>query len=309
MMLKNTVSVFNRILGLMDSFEHSISRKFGVPFKDVDTIVGVLILLLLFFIIKAIIKNTKALIKKKHFIKRKQNNNYTNVLKEKPEENVLKGFTGESEIIEQIGYEIPDPKYILRNVYIRREDGKTAEIDIIFIHKSGVYVIESKNYAGWIFGNEKQQYWTQTLNKGAEGTEKNKFYNPVSQNKNHVKYLKKYLKGSSDNVSFCSIVVFGDKATLKDITIESDDAYVIYSNQAADTIKAFITIAGARHKFVSDEKMKDIYDKLYPLTQVSDEVKKQHIEEIEKSKIQSGSLREGAVTPNGVTEGECGGQT
>lgn len=49
-----------------------------------------------------------------------------------------------------------------------------TEVDLIYINTSGIYVIESKNYSGWIFGDFKQKYWTQTFK-----TEKHKFYNPV----------------------------------------------------------------------------------------------------------------------------------
>ena len=46
---------------------------------------------------------------------------------------------------------------ILRNVYIPKDNGETTEIDIVYITQKGIFVIESKNYSGWIFGNEKDQ--------------------------------------------------------------------------------------------------------------------------------------------------------
>ena len=44
---------------------------------------------------------------------------------------------------------------ILHNLYIPYNNGKTSEIDILFITKKGIFVIESKNYSGWIYGSEK----------------------------------------------------------------------------------------------------------------------------------------------------------
>ncbi len=44
---------------------------------------------------------------------------------------------------------------VLCNLYIPKQDGSTTEIDLIMINKSGIYVFESKNYSGWIFGDEK----------------------------------------------------------------------------------------------------------------------------------------------------------
>ena len=47
-------------------------------------------------------------------------------------------------------------KKLLVNVYVTKDDGSTTEIDLIMICSAGIYVFESKNYSGWIFGNENQ---------------------------------------------------------------------------------------------------------------------------------------------------------
>ena len=47
---------------------------------------------------------------------------------------------------------------VLRNVYIPKDNNETSEI--LFITQKGIFVIESKNYSGWIFGSEKQYKWT-----------------------------------------------------------------------------------------------------------------------------------------------------
>ena len=49
---------------------------------------------------------------------------------------------------------------VLRNVYIPKDNNETSEIDVLFITQKGIFVIESKNYSGWIFGSEKQYKWT-----------------------------------------------------------------------------------------------------------------------------------------------------
>lgn len=75
---------------------------------------------------------------------------------------------------------------ILRNVYIPKDNGETSEIDVLYITQKGIFVIESKNYSGWIFGDEKQGYWTAML----PNKEKNRFYNPIKQNRTHIKWLR-----------------------------------------------------------------------------------------------------------------------
>lgn len=78
---------------------------------------------------------------------------------------------------------------VLRNIYIPKDNGETTEIDVIFITQKGIFVIESKNYSGWIFGDEKSTYWTVML----PNKEKNRFYNPIKQNQTHIKWLACYL--------------------------------------------------------------------------------------------------------------------
>ena len=50
-------------------------------------------------------------------------------------------------------------KRYLFNLYIPKSNGETTELDVVLLHESGIYVFESKNYSGWIFGTESQQYW------------------------------------------------------------------------------------------------------------------------------------------------------
>ena len=54
----------------------------------------------------------------------------------------------------------PEYKKVLINIYIPNGN-HTNEIDSILINNYGVFVIESKGYSGWIFGNETNKTWTQ----------------------------------------------------------------------------------------------------------------------------------------------------
>ena len=65
----------------------------------------------------------------------------------------------------------------LRNVYLPADKGETSEIDLLYITQKGIFVLESKNYSGWIFGSESQYQWTSSLPNG----EKFHFYNPINQ--------------------------------------------------------------------------------------------------------------------------------
>ena len=88
----------------------------------------------------------------------------------------------------------------------------------------GIFVFESKNYSGYVFGNERHEYWTQTLPGRNGRTIKHHFYNPIIQNRNHIKYLQQFLRNA---LPIWSIIVFSDRCTLKSISIQSCDTIVI----------------------------------------------------------------------------------
>ena len=56
---------------------------------------------------------------------------------------------------------LPSNRYAsFRNVTLPTPDG-TTQIDHIFVSQFGVFVVETKNMKGWIFGSERQAQWTQ----------------------------------------------------------------------------------------------------------------------------------------------------
>ena len=161
---------------------------------------------------------------------------------------------------------------ILRNVYIPKGEGETTEIDLLFITKKGIFVIESKNYSGWIFGAEKDRYWTASLPSG----EKNRFFNPILQNKGHIVHLKEYL---NRDIPYYSIVVFSNRCELKKITLLSDDAVVIKRDDIIRTVKK---ICDESPDILTDEDIDNICSRLSDNTNVGDEIKQKHIEDIER---------------------------
>ena len=81
----------------------------------------------------------------------------------------------------------------LRNLYLPTPEG-TAEIDLLYLTRKGIFVIESKNYTGWIFGREDQPEWTVSVYAGRDWlgrmkTERHPLYNPIWQNAGHVRAL------------------------------------------------------------------------------------------------------------------------
>lgn len=97
-----------------------------------------------------------------------------------------------------------DPNSIVFNdiILVDEKTKKSCQIDHIAIRPNGVFVIETKNYAGRVYGNDSQREWTQVL---AYGETKNRFYNPVKQNATHIYFLAKVLK--QQNI-YVSVIMF-----------------------------------------------------------------------------------------------------
>jgi restriction system protein len=84
----------------------------------------------------------------------------------------------------------------------------TTHIDHILVSKYGLFVVETKNYKGWIFGSEKQAHWTQKLYKKSY-----RFQNPLRQNYKHQKALQSLLEIPLDKIH--SVISFMGEATFK----------------------------------------------------------------------------------------------
>ncbi|SFK52021.1 nuclease-related domain-containing protein [Methylophaga sulfidovorans] len=93
--------------------------------------------------------------------------------------------------------------HLIKNVTLPSEDG-TTQIDHIIVSVYGVFVVETKNIRGWIFGNPAQKNWTQQLYK-----HKYRFQNPLHQNHKHLKTLQTLLNLADEQV-FSVIVFIGD---------------------------------------------------------------------------------------------------
>jgi hypothetical protein len=177
---------------------------------------------------------------------------------------------------------------ILQNVYVPKEDGDTTEIDLIYITQKGLLIIESKNYSGYIFGDERNRNWTSTLYAGKDWigrkrVEKHHFYNPIWQNNGHVKAIKRLL---GSDIEIISIVVFSDRCELKSVSVSSQKVYVCKRGALPQIIRE---IWREHPDTLSEKDIETIYGRLMPLTGQDREVRERHIERIE-SKLNNEEL-------------------
>lgn len=85
----------------------------------------------------------------------------------------------------------------------------TTQIDHVIVSKFGIFVVETKNMSGWIFGSPNQPNWTQSL----PGGKKFRFQNPLHQNYKHTKTLETFL--GIDHEFIHSVVMFVGETKFK----------------------------------------------------------------------------------------------
>lgn len=178
-------------------------------------------------------------------------------------------------LIEYALNSLPGNTKNLCNLYLPYK-GRTSEIDVVMLHESGIYVFESKNYSGWIFGDEKGQYWTQCLNPKT----KNRFYNPILQNKTHIVALRQYLELPSTK-NIISYIVFSERCEMKKVCEKSENAFVV---KRPDMLKSLQREMKKHPTEFSKEEIEHMYQELLPLTDVTTLEKQQHIEKIDEWK-------------------------
>jgi Nuclease-related domain/Topoisomerase DNA binding C4 zinc finger len=143
----------------------------------------------------------------------------------------VKGKIGEGKVKYYLWKLDPHRYVVLHDILIPSQNGKTTQIDHIVLSKAGIFVIETKNYQGWIYGSERSKKWTQVIYK-----RKQTFHNPLHQNYGHIKAIEKII-GERIKPPFYSIIAFDPKSTIKRMDVTSPHSFVIYSNQLVKLIE------------------------------------------------------------------------
>lgn len=210
-----------------------------------------------------------------------------------------KGRRGEI-YVSKVLEELSDDYTVLNDVVLQTDKG-TTQIDHIVISKYGVFVIETKNYRGEIYGDDKRKEWTQVIvtdvtyrrkwYKTYTYVTKNQFYNPVKQSLGHMFKVKELLK-DYPHLSVVPLVVFAGYADLTNV----------YSNHAVLQIEQLLsTIEGNQTIYLTDN---DVHNVVSVLVQnnVRETVKnRDHISNIRFAERQTLNKIESGVCPR------CGG--
>lgn len=178
----------------------------------------------------------------------------------------FKGAFGEKIVAEKLRNGLPEDYKILNDVYLPLPDGTTTQVDHVIVSQYGIFVVETKTYSGWIFGDENSPQWTQTIyNK------KSKFQNPIRQNYKHICALSDTL--GIEKSYFIGVVVFCGDCEFKGEMPKN----VIYSKNAANYILKFLK------PLILIEQLDEIVSAIEEWqASIGEERKSQHVENLKK---------------------------
>ncbi|PQJ59349.1 nuclease [Vibrio jasicida] len=119
----------------------------------------------------------------------------------------LKGVFGEF-LVNRLLSKLPESDYtLIKDVTLPTNDG-TTQVDHIVVSRYGIFIVETKNMKGWIFGSARKKQWTQKIYRHSS-----KFQNPLHQNYKHIKALETLLGCSEEHLH--SVIVFIGDSTFK----------------------------------------------------------------------------------------------
>ena len=194
----------------------------------------------------------------------------------------IKGSIGEAKVNTRLNF-LGKEYIVLKDILIKSSNGYTSQIDELVLSEYGIFVIETKNYKGWIFGNEKSENWTQVIYK-----EKNTFRNPIKQNWSHIYALKNVLS-EFPNLKYFPIVVFSGSATLKEI---ESSVPVIYDNTLNSTIKKL-----SYEKCISANEVIRIKSILESVEITEKSARKEHVKKIKQNVVERQIKMENLICP------------
>ena len=174
----------------------------------------------------------------------------------------LRGNLGEYRV-RKILAKLPNDTYKVINDLVVNGDRGLSQIDHVIVSIYGIFVIETKNMRGQIYGSSYSRQWT----KYSYGW-KLKFMNPIHQNYGHIKALESFLNVSEK--CFYNIVVLAGDENLK---FEAGKN-VVYDDELFETVQRFKDI------LLTPAEVSEISQKLLGLKSNDKEVHKEHIKSI-----------------------------
>ncbi|MCV9885112.1 nuclease-related domain-containing protein [Metabacillus halosaccharovorans] len=222
-------------------------------------------------------KLLSSLFKKKEQVKEHTSQIMPIPLKEKHNEKVAtrKGVIGEYKIDIQLA-QLPKEYIHLSDIMLKNDKAKSgySQIDHIVITSYGIFVIETKNYQGTIYGGKDRKTWS------VNG--KYKMLNPFIQNYGHIQAIKNHIEEKYHN-SFISMVSFTKRCTFKidelDFRKMSSDDLIVYDVELSEYIHRKVSVNKIYNKepILKEDKIKRIYSILVEANIDDHSIREQHV--------------------------------
>ena len=156
-----------------------------------------------------------------------------------------------------------------------------SQIDHVVISPYGLFVIETKNYAGEISGGKKDKVWFQ--NKRYE------IINPLRQNFGHISTLKRLLADYNSLEFYYSIISFTRRSIFKvDVELRkiTSSELVIYDTELSDFITRKIAVLSREHSkpILNDSNISQIYKVLSDANIKDENIRLEHVKKNEARK-------------------------
>ncbi|MBO2526297.1 MAG: DNA-binding protein [Bacteroidetes bacterium] len=189
-----------------------------------------------------------------------------------------KGAYAEDRVARRLA-RLPKEYHVFNDVYIR-SNKRSVQIDHIVISRYGVFVIETKNYKGWVYGSANAEHWTQNIYG-----HKYQLYNPTRQNSSHVGALCNLFRITRDKT--IPLIVFAGSATVHCST----DCYVVYLSQLRQIIDQNKNIQ------FTDEQVMQMVEKLSAALVTDKNSKREHVRKVRQQVAEKEQLEANGICP------------
>lgn len=174
------------------------------------------------------------------------------------------GEIGEYRISHELNL-LDKDNYLILNDVLLKNNNHYSQIDHIIVSNYGIFVIETKNISGYIFGNKNDNKWEIKLGKYLYYIQ-----NPMTQNYSHIKTLQELLGLKKD--FFIPIVCIANN---KEINTDCKNVVPIY--------KLISLILSYNHHILTDKEK--IYEYIRNNNIIDENIRRIHINNIRENKI------------------------
>ncbi|MGP4079972.1 nuclease-related domain-containing protein [Pseudalkalibacillus sp. R45] len=197
-----------------------------------------------------------------------------------------KGELGEYKIDIQLDQLPKDHKY-LSDILVKNPKAKSSysQIDHVVISPYGIFVIETKNYQGTVYGGKDRKTWS------VNG--KFKMMNPFIQNYGHIEALKNYIEEDFHHL-FISMVSFTKRCTFKmdelDFRKIASNELLVYDVELFDYMQRKDSVLKIQHEepLLTKNNISKIYHMITGANITDQSIRDQHVHSLKAGKEKAG---------------------